>query len=198
MGINHRIDCTCGRCLAHLYGKMIDEMGSKTSAGGWQKFGTVTFRTPEFPWIRGFPSNSSFRPTPEFAHQTFSKLVRHLESVLGQRVDFFVADQLGTANGRLHQHFVMAAPGLDDLHPRSISNWLDENAGFNRILPFRHGAAFYISRFFARDAQCDWNFRVGDSPASEPIPKSVGRVDVARSVDLPGGFFHSNRRRFHE
>lgn len=196
MVVKHSEDCTCGSCLAHEYGKMIDELGARTSPGGWQKFGTTTFRTPNFPWSRGFPSNCSFRPNAEFARNIFNKFILHLESVLGQRVDFFVADQLGTANGRLHQHFVMAAPGLDDCHPRAISAWLDENAGYNRILPFRHGAAFYISRFFARDAQCDWNFRVGESSRIEPVKKPVGRVDVARSVDLPSDFFHSNRRRF--
>ncbi len=198
MVISHRLDCTCWQCLGNAYGKMIDGLGSQTAVGNWGIFGTTTFRTPHFPWCRGFPSSSSFRPNADFARHIFGKFIFHLEYELGERVDFVVADQLGHINRRLHQHFVLAAIGLQRYSCLEMSNWLEQHAGFCRILPFEKGAAYYISRFIGRTIDsCDWNLRIGEPPVDVSDPKPAGKVDVTRSVDLPSHFFHLNfTRRF--
>ena len=44
--------------------------------------------------------------------QMFDRPVSHLETDLGSRLDYVVADQLGSRFGTLHQHAILAARGL--------------------------------------------------------------------------------------
>jgi hypothetical protein len=105
--------CRCNRCLATFMGRWIDGLAKQTSSGRWQLFGTVTFRTPNYPWQKGFPVGGSYKPSPNFVHRTYDQLIRYLEGRIHSPVDYVVADQLGAVNGRLHRHFILAAPGLD-------------------------------------------------------------------------------------
>src|SRR3989442_8790578 len=106
----HPEACSCWRCHADCLGRWIDALGSKTSAGKWQVFGTITYSTKSYPWCRGFPVMAG-RPKADFAHHLFDRFISHLESELLSPVDYVVADQLGSINGRFHQHAILAALG---------------------------------------------------------------------------------------
>jgi hypothetical protein len=173
-------------------GRYIDSLGLKTISGQWQVFATITFRTPSYPWQRGFPTGGSGRPKPDFAHHLFERFTKHLESELGSAVDFVVADQLGDRNGRLHQHAILSASGLAEYPRTAIWEWLKERAGWSRILPFENGAAYYISRYIGRDVnRCEWNLRIGDRQLCNIDAAAIGGVDVAVSADLPKGYFRN-------
>ena len=116
----HKDGCGCWRCLSNHMGRYIDSLGRETGPRKWQVFATITFRTPTYPWQRGFPTGGCGRPKPEFAHHLFDRLILHLESELGSRLDYVVADQLGERGGRLHQHAILAAPGLAEYSRTSI------------------------------------------------------------------------------
>lgn len=190
--------CPCFLCLASVMGCWIDGLAGMTSIGRWQIFGTATFRTPDYPWKKGFPIGGSYKPSPNFVHRTYHQLIQFLEGQLHSPIDYVVADQLGALNGRLHQHFILAAPGLDAFRREDIWNYLFKRAGFNRILPFDHGAAFYIGRYIGRSvADCDWDFRLASHPDVPPMPSKVGRMDIARSVEMPKGAFKNTRKEWH-
>ena len=126
------------------------------------------------------------RPKADFAHHLFARLVVHLESELRARVDYVVADQLGSINGRFHQHAILAGHDLDKYPRTEIWRWLKERAGWSRILPFRQGAAFYISRYIGRDAnRCDWFPRIGEDQAAAQSSPEIGKVIIVMSADLP-------------
>jgi hypothetical protein len=189
----HEDGCGCWRCFSNHMGQYIDSLGSQTGPGEWQVFVTITFRTPTYPWQRGFPTGGSGRPKAVFAHHLFDRLIAHLEGELGSRVDYVVADQLGDRGGRLHQHAILAAPGLAEYSRTSIWEWLKERAGWSRVLPFEQGAAYYISRYIGRDInRCDWDLRVGDPGHSGQIVLPVGGTDLVLSSALPKSFFHNN------
>jgi hypothetical protein len=179
-------------------GQWIDGMAKETSPGHWQVFGTATFRTPYYPWRRGFPLGGSYKPSPNFVHRNFDQLIRFIEGEIHAPVDYVVADQLGAANGRLHQHFILAAPGLDDFPRTKIWNRLFERAGFNRILPFERGAAYYIGRYIGRDAaNSEWSFRLAAHPDVPPIPRRIGRTEIVRSVEMPKQSFKYTKKEWH-
>jgi len=189
----HKEGCGCWRCLSGHMGRYIDSLGSQTGPGEWQVFATITFRTSTYPWQRGFPTGGTGRPKADFAHHLFDRLVAHLEDEVGSRVDFVVADQLGDREGRLHQHAILAAPGLAEYSRTSIWEWLKEKAGWSRVLPFEQGAAFYISRYIGRDMnRCEWNLRIGDRQLSQLDPHAIGGVDLTSSAGLPKAFFHNS------
>lgn len=183
----------CWRCLSNHMGRYVDSLGAQTDPGGWQVFATITYRTQTYPWQQGFPAGGAGRPKADFAHHLFDRLIMHLETELGSRVDYVVADQLGDKGGRLHQHAILAGQGLADYPRASIWEWLKEKAGWNRVLPFEQGAAYYISRYISRDInRCEWNLRVGDRHLCEIDPAAVGRVVVVQSSDAPKAFFHNS------
>jgi hypothetical protein len=185
----HSESCSGSKQYADQLGRWIDHLGSETAPGRWQVFATITYSTKSYPWCRGFPVMPG-RPKADFAHHLFDRLIAHLDSELGSRVDYVVADQLGSINGRFHQHAILAAPGLDAYPRTEIWKWLNVRAGWSRILPFEQGAAYYISRYIGRDAnRCDWYPRVG---AQEPCPRDeseIGRLNIVNSADLPREFF---------
>jgi hypothetical protein len=167
----------------HL-GRWIDSLGSETAPGRWQVFATITYSTKSYPWCRGFPVMAG-RPKADFAHHLFDRFVSHLEHELCSRVDYVVADQLGSINGRFHQHAILAASGLDTYPRTEIWKWLKASAGWSRILPFEQGAAHYISRYIGRDAnRCDWYPRVGEEEL-HAYTAEIGRTSVVKSADLP-------------
>jgi hypothetical protein len=167
-------------------GKWIDGLAKETSTGAWQIFGTATFRTPNYPWQRGFPMGGSYKPSVHFVHKTFDQTVKRLEDKLAASVDYFVADQLGSANQRLHQHFILAALGLDRYPRTDIWKFLFDKAGMNRILRFEQGAAFYIGKYIGRDvSSCDWDYRLASHPPGPPMPVLIGKTEIVRSVDAP-------------
>jgi hypothetical protein len=185
----HAEGCSCWKCHADQLGRWIDALGSETGPGRWQVFSTITYSMKSYPWRRGFPVLPG-RPKEDFAHHLFDRLVSHLESELHSRVDYVVADQLGSINGRLHQHAIFAALGLDKYSHTEIWRWLKERAGWSRNLPFEQGAAFYISRYIGRDAnRCDWFFRIGEEQPSMQTQAEIGGVDIVHSADLAREFF---------
>jgi hypothetical protein len=188
----HTQDCRCGKCYAKVMGHWIDSLGAVTGPGHWQLFATITYSTVSPPWSRGFPIATP-KPKPDFAHHLFDRFVLHLEAELLSRVDYVVADQFGAINGRFHEHAILASPGLDNYSRRKIWQWLREKAGWNRILPFMHGASYYISRYIGRDAnRCEWEVRVGQPWKS--LPKApVGRVVVVESAAMARRFFKNSR-----
>jgi hypothetical protein len=130
----------------------------------------------------------------------FDRLVSHLESQLLSRVDYVVADQLGSINGRFHQHAILAALHLETYPRTRIWAWLRERAGWSRILPFEQGAAFYISRYIGRDAnRCDWDLHIANEQGPTKMTAVAGGgVDVVRSADVPRDLFkqcHKTRKR---
>jgi hypothetical protein len=190
----HERGCRCWKCQADHLGRWVDAIGSQTGPGRWQVFGTITFSTKSYPWCRGFPVLPG-RPKADFAHHLFDRFVSHLESELGSRVDYVVADQLGSINGRFHQHAILAAPGLDTYPRTEIWQWLKERAGWSRILPFERGAAYYISRYIGRDAnRCEWFPRIGEEPQAIDRSADIGRMNVVQSADLPRHFFKQSLR----
>jgi len=181
---------------ASVMGTWIDELGNKTSAGGWQVFGTITYATKNYPWQRKFPIRGTGRPNPEFAHNLFKRLVDHLESDLSAPLEYVVADQYGDQNGRFHQHCILSAKGLEKYSRTAIWKWLKVRAGWSRILPFEKGAAFYISRYIGRDAnKSEWSFNIGEmkSPLCVTKPK-VGNVVIVHSASLGKEEFHKSRK----
>jgi len=188
----HPSACPCWRCYANEMGRWIDSLGPETGPGRWQIFGTITYATKLPPWRRGFPLLAG-RPKADFAHHLFDRLVLHIEAELGPQADYVVADQFGHINGRFHQHAILAAPGLDTYPRKRLWEWLKERAGWSRILPFKQGAAFYISRYIGRDAnRCEWLLRVGEGRLSIEQPSDVGRVIVARSAAMPREYFKNS------
>ena|SRR5258708_3523417 len=185
----HVETCSCWKCQAHSLGRWIDALGPKTSPGNWQVFATITYSTKSYPWCRGFPVLPG-RPKADFAHHLFDRFVSHIQNELCSRVDYVVADQLGSINGRFHQHAILAALGLDTYPRTEIWKWLKTRAGWSRILPFEQGAAYYISRYIGRDAnRCDWYPRVGEEELRAHITAEVGRLSVVKSANLPREFF---------
>ncbi len=188
----HDSGCGCYRCIAGVLGTWLEGLGSRTRSGTWIHFATVTYRTLAFPWSRGFPSSGDGKPSPDFAHHVFADLVQHLEQVLGERIDYVVADQFGSLNGRFHQHALLSGEGLAQ-YPRSrIAGWLNRRAGFARVLPYERPAAYYLSRYIGRGLeQTEWDLRLGDERVTEKKAGSPpGCSVVATSPELPKALFH--------
>lgn len=195
----HRPGCSCHKCFAKVMGSWIDDLGGRTRPGQFQVFGTTTFRTPTYPWQRGFPTGGGGRPSPDYAHHVFDRMVSHLERELDSALDYIVADQYGALGGRFHQHWILAATGLDTYPRTEIWKWLKQRAGWSRVVPFERGAAYYISRYIGRDAQvCDWNLRIGPELSVQPLlPHVPGKLVVARTPDMPREFLHNTLARWH-
>jgi hypothetical protein len=205
----HRSSCACWLCYADRMGEFIDRLGQRTAARHWLWFVTVTFRTPDFPWARGFPMAQS-KPSPDFVHKFFSTedkqrpgMIEWIEREVHARVEYFTADQFGESGGRLHLHFGLSWPGIFEYRWKDLQEmlWkgtgkkgiLKKGAGFNRILPWKMDAGFYIGRYIGRDAdRCDWDFRVGVQPVR--LRAQVGRQVVAIS-SVPD---YSSREIFNE
>lgn len=152
-------------------------------------FSTITYSTKSYPWQRGFPTLAG-RPKADFAHHLFDRLISHLERELATRVDYVVADQFGSINGRFHQHAILAAHNLGTYPRTEVWKWLKERAGWSRILPFEQGAAYYISRYIGRDAnRCEWFPRVGEEPVSVEPLQEIGRSVVVQSANVPRCYF---------
>lgn len=180
----HRATCHCWFCYADRMGGFIDSLGKRTEAGGWLWFLTLTFRTPSFPWARGFPIEQP-QPASDFVHNFFARMIQWIEREVHARVEYFVVDQFGEVGGRLHQHCGLSWPCLFEYRWKDLQEKLWDEAGFSRILPWEKDAGFYIGRYIGRDAErSHWDFRVGASPVRTPVP--VGRRVIVRSA-VPGG-----------
>jgi hypothetical protein len=146
-------------------------------------FLTITFRTAHCPWGKGFERERD-RPRPQTAERLFDDFVQHLESETGSRIDFVVVDQLGKAGGRFHQHALLAGKSLKKYPRRDMEVWLRRKVGYSRALPFRQGAAQYISRYIGRNsATAEWRIRIGSEKKPLAAPRK-GAVIVS-SADLP-------------
>jgi hypothetical protein len=203
----HAPACGCWRCYSQSVGAFIDQLGVKTLVGHWQFFLTQSYRTPSYPWAKGFPRRSE--PHADFVHHFSDYLISWLAKEFGPPAEFFFADQYGESSGRLHQHFGISGPGLSTvfekltaLHSDGKKNQLPnelkpfqrmlwERAGFNRILPWLHPASFYIGRYIGRDAsRCYWDWRLESTPSPESRPApAVGRVVVAASCNVPAEYY---------
>lgn len=194
----HGAACSCWLCYADRMGAWVDRLAEHTKPRRWCLFITQTFRTPTYPWARGFPVEQP-EPNPVFVRHFIGRMIRFLEGQLRERIEFFYADQYGERGGRLHQHVGFSSPVLlqaarelssmrqadpqtkrlpDLLNPLAVMLW--KQAGFNRILPWETDAGYYIGRYIGRDAaRCHWDFRVGPEPVRR-IP-AVGRQVVVES-----------------
>lgn len=197
MGQEHEAACSCWRCYAATLGAWLDDLGARTICGCWILFVTISYRTPNYPWGRGFPIVGLGKPSSDFGHRLFDRFVEHLEGDLGCRVDFVVADDFGSLHGRYHQHALLAAIGLAGYSRREIEGWLKVNAGWSRVLPFRGRAARYLAKNIGRKLEtADWRVEVG-GPRTLTAAK-VGRTVIATSASVPGDLFHqtfSRRKR---
>jgi hypothetical protein len=194
----HRASCHCWLCFADRTGAYIDKQGEHTVPGQWALFLTLTYRTRSFPWAKGFPMQQP-QPHSDFVRNFFSRMIRWLEENLGERVEYFVADQYGANGGRLHQHvgitsaaLVRAGEELSALRKadpkttrlpellKPLASMLWESAGLNRILPWEMDAGYYIGRYIGRDAgRSQWDLRVGPEPVR--LLQAIGRQVVAVS-----------------
>lgn len=175
----HRASCGCWLCYSDRMGEFTDRLGQRTRARLWLWFLTMTFRTPHFPWARGFPVEQP-QPCPDFVSHFFQQMLCWIEREVHGPVEFFVVHQFGEIGGRLHLHCGLSWPGLFEYRWRDLQETLWKEAGFNRILPWEMDAGYYIGRYIGRDAdRCHWDFHVGaDSPRP---PVQLGRRLVVES-----------------
>jgi hypothetical protein len=177
----HARDCRCGECYAKVMGHWIDSVGAATERGHWQLFITIAYSTISSPGLRPLRMDSS-EPKANFACEVFDRFIWYLEHELIARVDFAVADQFGTIGGPFHQHAILSGAGLERYSRKKVGQWLQENAGWSRILPFNKSASFYISRYIGSNANCcEWEVRIGPPEPSIPEPP-VGGVTVYKLV----------------
>ncbi len=175
----HGVSCECWLCYADRMGAFADRLGKQTAAGSWLWFLTLTFRTPSYPWARGFPMEQP-EPYADFVHHFFAQMIYWIERQIHGPVEYFVADQFGEIGGRLHLHCGLSWPGMFEYRWKDLQGMLSKGAGFNRILPWKMDAGYYIGRYIGRDAdRCHWDFRVGAESVRPPIP--VGRRVVVES-----------------
>ena len=109
---NHRAHCRCWLCFADRMGSFIDDLGNQTKAGRWQIFLTLTYRTKNFPWSRGFPMAQP-QPHSDFVRNFIGFMIRRLEAEISDRVEHFQAEQFGSVGGRIHQHIGLSSPALE-------------------------------------------------------------------------------------
>jgi hypothetical protein len=211
----HRAACRCWLCFADRTGSFIDALGKRTRAGRWALFLTLTYRTENFPWQRGFPIAQP-QPHSDFVRHFIAYMIRCLEGELSDRIEYFQAEQFGSIGGRIHQHMGLSSPALMDPARQLAENLAAQNqklpeqfksfqaflwkrAGYNRILPWEMDAGYYIGRYIGRDAhRCDWDWNVGaELLAHAPEAAPVGRVVVARSPDLPSANYRNVLHRRH-
>src|SRR5260370_14818784 len=95
----HRASCSCWLCYADRMGKFIDDLARRTVAGHWLCFVTLTFRTPYFPWAKGFPIEQP-KPRPDFVHHFFSRVISWIACQVHGRVEYCVVDQFGETGWR--------------------------------------------------------------------------------------------------
>lgn len=193
----HGARCRCWLCFSDRMGALIDRLGHQTSAGRWLWFVTLTFRTPHYPWSRGFPVEQP-EPCSDFVRHFFEQMISWIEREVHCRVEYFVADQFGEVGGRLHQHCGLSFPGLFQYRWKDLQNMLWQRSGFNRILPWEMDAGYYIGRYIARDAErCQWNFRVGPEPISLPMPVGRRLVAVSPVPEQSSRAYRQNLGRWH-
>lgn len=192
----HRAACKCWFCVCDRMGEVVDKLGGRTFAGRWLWFITMTFKTADHRWQRGFPM-LDFRPDETFVNHFFERAVRRLERETGGPVEYFVAHQFGSQNGRLHLHCGVSWPDtLFEWRWKDFQKWLVNKAGYNRILPWEKPAGYYISRYIGRDIrECHWDFRVGSEPARRVMP--IGRQVVAVSADVSSANYRQTLKRRH-
>jgi hypothetical protein len=177
----HGAACSCSLCYSDRMAEFIDDLGRSTAAGQWKWFITVTFRTPSFPWMRGFPIEQP-EPSADFVHHFLDWMIRWIAREVHHRVEYFVADQYGEIGGRIHLHCGLSWPGLFEYRWKSLQKMLSDKAGWNKILPWERDAGYYIGRYIGRDAhRAHWDWSVGQR--HDPIlPRPpIGRQVVAIS-----------------
>ena len=190
----HRAPCSCRLCFSDRIGEFIDDLGRRTLARRWLWFLTLTFRTQDFPWARGFPMEQA-QPFPDFVQHFFERMISWIEREVHGRVEFFVVHQFGESGGRLHLHCGLSWSGLFEYRWKDLQEMLWTGAGFNRILPWEKDAGFYIGRYIGRDAwRCHWDFRVGPD-CVRPGPALVGRRVLVESP-TPGNSSSAYRQTF--
>jgi hypothetical protein len=196
----HKASCSCYLCFSDRMGELIDNLGRLTTAGGWLWFVTVTFRTPSFPWIRGFPIEQP-QPSPDFVHHFFDWMIRWIEREVHHRVEFFRADQYGEIGGRIHLHCGLSWPGLFEYRWKHLQKMLCEKAGWNKILPWEKDAGYYLGRYIGRDAhRANWDWRVGNqsAPARPHLPVGRTATVLSRTPDeASSSSYRQNLRSWH-
>jgi|SRR5579863_89292 len=179
---NHRAYCRCYLCFSDRMGEFVDDTGHKTQAGRWLWFVTLTFRTPHFPYAKGFPMEQP-RPSPDFVDHFFDRMLNWIAREVHHPVEFFVAHQFGEINGRIHLHCGLSWPGLFEYRWKDLQAMLWKGAGINRILPWKQSAGYYIARYIGRDAhRANWRWNISvDSPSPVRLLHPIGRNVLAAS-----------------
>jgi hypothetical protein len=120
------------------------------------------------------------QPSPDFVRHFTEWMICWIERQVHCRVEYFIVYQFGETGGRLHLHCGLSWPGLFEYRWKDLQTMLWEGAGFNRILPWKEDAGYYVGRYIGRDAsRSDWDFRAGSE--SVPMPRAVGRQVVVHS-----------------
>lgn len=177
----HYAHCRCYLCFSDRMGEFVDSLGASTEAGRWLWFLTLTFRTPHFPYRRGFPVEQPL-PNADFVEHFFDRMLRWIAQQVHHSVEFFVAHQFGEVGGRIHLHCGLSWPGLFEYRWKDLQTMLWKDAGFNRILPWERGAAYYIARYIGRDAdRANWNWNVGVESAPLRLLRPIGRSVISAS-----------------
>jgi hypothetical protein len=118
----------------------------------------------------------------------------------GQPIGWMIAEEFGRLGGRWHCHGLVT--GVSRMNRRTIWLRAKQDLGYARIERFdvRRGAAFYAAKYAGRLPGC---IHFGGTLAGVDLSKceqsaSVGGGrDVAVSVALPKGFFHTCLPRRH-
>lgn len=194
----HLAGCACWYCLCDRMGQLVDKMGNRTVAGRWLWFITMTFRTADHRWQRGFPM-LEFRPNETFVNHFFDSAMRRIERDIGGPVEYFLAHQFGSQNGRIHLHCGVAWPNtLFEWRWRGFQEWVWEKAGYIRLLPWQKAAAFYLSRYIGRAVgECHWDFRVGREPVREVVPVGRQIVAISPNVNDSSAEYHRTLKAWH-
>lgn len=196
----HKASCSCYLCFSDRMGEHIDNLGRQTAARRWLWFITLTFRTPHFPWIRGFPIEQP-EPSPDFVHYFFHRMIVWIEREVHHPLEYFVADQFGDIGGRIHLHCGLSWPGLFEYRWKDLQQMLWNYAGFNRILPWKQDAAYYIGRYIGRDAhRANWDWRMGKQSAPPRSRFPIGRkiTVYSRTPDeVSSSAYRQNLRSWH-
>ncbi len=196
----HFAACKCWLCYSDRMGGFIEKLGQHTVARKWKLFVTLTFRTPHYPWAKGFRIEQP-NPSSDYAAACFARMLRWLERKVHVEIQYFLAEQLGIVGGRLHLHCGLSWPGLFEYRWKDLQKMLWERFGYNKILPWKEDAGYYIGRYIGREAKrCNWDWNVNFSEPARKTPEPIGRKEIvlSRSVDDSSAAYRQTLQRLHK
>ena len=138
------------KALAHSarekWGEWIGE------AQEWGMYATLTFK----------PGEKGQEPWPKRSQAKFYQWLRAVSEATwhGGRIGFFVGQEFGARNGRLHYHALLS--GVSSVFPE-LARALWEPNGFAKVVAYdrERGAAAYLTKYVVKDADsqyANWSF----------------------------------------